>query len=154
MAVVGADLAAIDSSTAATERLLMRTLLIALIASHGYLLVRVLVRRVVEQVWWRERSEVKHREREVKSVREKFLKGLGVKTGEIERWRRERKDSLSLTQSQSRSENGDDDGGGEVLVGGEAWRGGGGGGEPGAVLDGFWDHDEGVEEIARISKDS
>jgi len=130
------------------ELLLMRTLLIALIASHGYILVRVLVRHVVEQVWWKERSEVKHWEREVKAVRERFLKGLnGVVRKE---------DKLSVEWSWSQGSQGSQASQRSQEEGSE---GGSWGGELGAetetdVLNGFWDHDDGFQEIERISKDS
>ncbi|KAK2465474.1 hypothetical protein APHAL10511_002366 [Amanita phalloides] len=134
-----------ESSTTEMKGLLMRTLLVALIASHGYILVRFVVRRIAEQVWWRERAEVKHREWEVKNVREKFLKGLGVRRTEIDIWR-EREENK--TRSESWCE--------EDLSGGEEES------RPGrspvlessASLSGFWEHDEGSEEIERISKDS
>jgi len=139
-------------STVQMEILLMRTLLIALIASHGYILVRVLVRHVVEQVWWKERSEVKHREREVKAVRERFLKGLnGVAKKEDKlpmdwSWSQGSQGSRASQESQgSRKEEGE-----AGSWGGEL----GAGVETGDVLNGFWDHDDGFEEIERISKDS
>ncbi|KAF8327348.1 calcium-activated chloride channel-domain-containing protein [Amanita rubescens] len=125
-----------------TERLLMWTLLVALIVSHGYILIRLVIRHVAEQVWWKERAEVKHREWEVKNVRGRFLKSLGVKKDQIDIW-------------QAREEN---------KSGSEKW----GEEEPeegkvaektsGPTTDAswneFWDHDDGGEEIERISKDS
>ncbi|KIL56516.1 hypothetical protein M378DRAFT_172635 [Amanita muscaria Koide BX008] len=127
------------SSTVEMELLLMRSLLIALIASHGYILVRALVRHVVEQLWWRERTEVKQREKEVMAVRERFLKGLGtsVKKGE------------KLSWSWSQGSGGDR----EEVLGTEVAKNHGQT-KAGALLVGFWDHDDGLEEIERISKDS
>ena len=129
----------------------MRTLLIALVASHGYILVRVLVRHVVEQVWWKERSEVKHREREVKAVRERFLKGLN---GVVKK-----EENLSMDWSWSQGSQGShlsqaSRRGREEESEAGSWSGGDRGRELGVVLNGFWDHDDGFQEIERISKDS
>ncbi|PFH53223.1 hypothetical protein AMATHDRAFT_73446 [Amanita thiersii Skay4041] len=114
-------------SIAAIETLLLRALLIALIASHGYILLRVAIRHIVEQVWWRERSEVKEREREEKNVRKRFLKGLGVEKGEG-----------TGTKHREVSE----------TIGGQP------GDQQRELLNGFWNHDDGIEEIERIFRES
>jgi len=62
---------------AATRELLMSALLIALLASHGYLVVRAAIRHILSRAIWtgsKEKKEVQHAEREVK---EKYLSGLG-----------------------------------------------------------------------------
>jgi hypothetical protein len=62
---------------AATRELLMSALLIALLASHGYLVVRAAIRHILNRAIWtgsKEKKEVHHAEREVK---EKYLSGLG-----------------------------------------------------------------------------
>ena len=140
-----------------TERLLMRTLLVALIASHGYILIRLVIRHVAEQVWWKERAEVKHREWEVKNVRGRFLKSLGVKKDQIDIWQA-REENKSGSEKWGEEEPGEL----EVLEGTECNEGPGAGkvAEKTSELttdpswNGFWDHDDGGEEIERISKDS
>lgn len=125
----------------------MRTFLVALMASHGYILIRIVIRRVAEQVWWRERTEVKHRDWEVKSVRERFLKSLGVKKDQIDIWR-------AREENKSGGNYGEDEQGELGSV--DAVRGQGKVSDPAAdpSWKGFWDHDDGNEEIERISKDS
>ncbi|KAF8625524.1 hypothetical protein AX17_006836 [Amanita inopinata Kibby_2008] len=120
------------SSTSTMEVLLMRALLIALISSHGYILLRALVSRIVEQIWWRERSEVRQRENEEMGVRERFLKGLGAEK-DVTGWEGESRDDVH------------DEGGREETATRVPRE---------DVLQGFWDHDDGVEEIERISKES
>jgi len=104
----------------------MTALLIALLASHGYMVVRVIVRHVVERVFWKGSEEVKKREKADRVVKETFL-------GEFVRAEEVVEAAVSDTSSA----------GDEVLV------------EPpidGGLL-GFWDHDEGLDEISRVSKE-
>ncbi|ESK85554.1 hypothetical protein Moror_10042 [Moniliophthora roreri MCA 2997] len=63
-------------SAKATIELLGTALLVALIASHVYSIVRFGVRHVVERVVWGESREREEKEREERSVRSVFLKGL------------------------------------------------------------------------------
>jgi len=106
----------------ATYGLLLKAILVSLVASHGFLLVRVLIRHILLKVFWRGSSEVKEREREERNVKAKFLSGTAVDVG----------------------------GGSKVTVIS--------GGGPEEVREddsmGFWDHDEGLEEIQRISKEA
>ncbi|KAG2126233.1 calcium-activated chloride channel-domain-containing protein [Suillus clintonianus] len=62
---------------AATRELLMSALLIAMLASHGYLVMRVVVRHLLNRAIWigsKEMKEAEHVEREMK---EKYLSSLG-----------------------------------------------------------------------------
>jgi len=108
-----------DGGAGAARELLTTALLIALAASHGYMVLRVVVRHVVERSVWKNNEEVKEHEAEEREIKEKFLKGL---VGE------------------DRGNNGEGDG---PKVGGDL-------GDDGA----FWEHDEGLEEIQRISKET
>jgi hypothetical protein len=106
----------------ATKELLVKAVLVALLASHGYLILRVVVRHVVERIWWKGSREVQEREREERTMKEKFLEGAGA--------------------SVSRS----------VLLSGEKISV-----ETGPETEdkmGFWEHDEGVDEIKRLVKEA
>lgn len=59
---------------AATKELLGQALLVALFASHGYLLLRTIVRRILELAIWRGSEEAKEAERVDKEMKEKYLK--------------------------------------------------------------------------------
>ena len=63
---------------ASTQELLGSALLIALGASHGYILVRAVVRHTLERVLWRGSQEEKEAERAETLVKEQYLKSLGV----------------------------------------------------------------------------
>ncbi|KAJ3774182.1 calcium-activated chloride channel-domain-containing protein [Lentinula raphanica] len=108
----------------ATKELLVMALLVALAASHGYLLVRAVMRHIMERLLWKGSEEVKEREREERMVKEVFLKGLG---GSVE------VDLDGRGVENEKVMNKD-----SVVDGGV----------------GFWDHDEGLEEINRISKEA
>ncbi|KAF8159945.1 calcium-activated chloride channel-domain-containing protein [Crassisporium funariophilum] len=118
----GIDGTATPSSLSATKELLLKAILVSLVASHGFMLLRAVIRHLVERVFWRGSGEVEEREREDKVVKEKFLSGAGV----------------DLTGSKLRV------GAGDGGVEGE--------GEQDSM--GFWEHDEGLEEIQRISKEA
>jgi len=117
------------SAMSATKELLLKAILVALVASHGFILLRLLIRHVVQKVVWSGSGEVEEREREDRDVKMRFLKGgeAGAKgvdlVGEV-RFERE-------------------------VAGGAV---SGVGGEDDGM--GFWEHDEGVEEIQRISKEA
>ena len=117
------------STMSATKELLLKAILVALVASHGFILLRLLIRHVVQKVVWSGSGEVEEREREDREVKMRFLKGgeAGAKgvdlVGEV-RFERE-------------------------VAGGAV---SGDGGEDDGM--GFWEHDEGVEEIQRISKEA
>ncbi|KIK58655.1 hypothetical protein GYMLUDRAFT_202492 [Collybiopsis luxurians FD-317 M1] len=114
----------------ATKELLVMALLVALAASHGYLVVRAGMRHVVERLLWKGSEEVREREREERMVKEVFLKGLGGVEVDME-------------------------GNGKGVGVGDADRAGVVGKEK--ATDGgfgFWDHDEGIDEILRIAKEA
>jgi hypothetical protein len=110
------------SGTLSKVTLVVDAILVSLVASHGFLLVRVFIRHILQKVFWRGSSEVKEREREERHVKAQFLSASGVEGG-----------SKFIAMS-------------------------GGGGHEKSVDDkdsmGFWDHDEGLEEIQRISKEA
>ncbi|KAF5376003.1 hypothetical protein D9757_008811 [Collybiopsis confluens] len=111
----------------ATKELLVMALLVALVASHGYLVVRTVMRHVMERLLWKGSEEVREREREERMVKEVFLKGLG---------------GVEV----------DSDGNGVGNAGGDADGGVGAVTENGVFA--FWDHDEGIDEIMRIAKEA
>lgn len=120
----------LEEGGAATRELLMKALLISLAASHGYMLLRVVVRHVLERLVWKHSDEVVEREREEREIKETFLKGvLGEAQG-----------GDAVVGKLMRD-------GGEKSVVESAGSANGGGVE-------FWDHDEGVQEIQRISKEA
>ncbi|KAJ7902476.1 calcium-activated chloride channel-domain-containing protein [Mycena leptocephala] len=108
--------------------LLMTAVLIALAASHGYMIVRAGVRHVMEKALWHASEEVRTRERGEREVKERFLTGL-VGTADI-------------------GVNGRSVEGTEVKLDADV---------PATPVEGlasFWDHDEGVQEIQRITKEA
>ena len=58
---------------AATTELLRHALLVALLASHGYLLLRAAVRRILELAIWRGSEEAKEADRVEREMKEKYL---------------------------------------------------------------------------------
>ncbi|KAG5652528.1 hypothetical protein H0H81_004685 [Sphagnurus paluster] len=117
-----------DGSLVATKELLLTAFLIALVASHGYILLRTLVRHLVERIVWTGSEEVKEQEREDRDIKETFLSGF-------------------ITDDSRKSNGSDSLPGSEVAT--EAPDGTT---DSGVVLD-FWDNDEGLEEISRVSKE-
>ena len=63
------------SAMSATKELLLKAILVALVASHGFILLRLLIRHVVQKVVWTGSGEVEEREREDREVKMRFLKG-------------------------------------------------------------------------------
>jgi len=62
---------------AATRELLMSALLIALLASHGYLVVRAAVRHLLNRAMWTGSKEMKEAERVEREMKEKYLSSFG-----------------------------------------------------------------------------
>ena len=60
------------------QELLAAALLIALGASHGYILLRMLVRHALERLLWRGSAEAREAERVETVVKEEYLRSLGV----------------------------------------------------------------------------
>jgi hypothetical protein len=81
---------------AATRELLMSALLIALLASHGYLVMRAAVRHLLNRAIWTGSKEMKEAERVEREMKEKYLNSLGHRapgenvmlemTGEKDEW--------------------------------------------------------------------
>src|SRR3984885_5666636 len=72
----GGSIAAMPGSLEQRGDLLLTALLVALVASHGAILMRAVDRRVVRRVVWSGCEEVKVWEREEREVKEKFLSGV------------------------------------------------------------------------------
>ena len=66
------------SRTAGPREILAAALLVALGASHGYILVRVAVRHVLERLMWRGSMEEREAESVETAVKEEYLRNLGV----------------------------------------------------------------------------
>ncbi|KAF8817614.1 DUF590-domain-containing protein [Phlegmacium glaucopus] len=113
-----------SSTLTATNGLLLKAILVSLVASHGFILLRALIRHIVEKVFWSGSGEVEEREKEERSVKAKFLSGPDVDLGS------------------PKVESGGSVGGFPREAGEKDSMGG------------FWDHDEGLEEIQRISKEA
>ncbi|XP_006462231.1 hypothetical protein AGABI2DRAFT_206493 [Agaricus bisporus var. bisporus H97] len=116
----------------ATKELVVKAVLVALVASHGYFVLRAVVRHVVERIWWIGSKEVQLNEREERLMKEKFLEGAGAGAG------------AGTGESNNGSSVRNDLGEENVKVSGVE------------VEDtmGFWDHDEGVDEIKRLVKEA
>ncbi|KAF8883336.1 calcium-activated chloride channel-domain-containing protein [Gymnopilus junonius] len=129
----GVDGSSSPSALWATRELLLKAALVALIASHGFILVRLFIRHIVEKVFWRGSGEVAEREREDREVKVQFLKGAGPGGSS----------GLRLV-GEVRIERNIDDPDGAIS------------GESEAKGDemAFWDHDEGIDEIQRLSKEA
>ena len=106
----------IDGGT--IQELLLKAILVSLVASHGFILLRALIRHIVDKVFWRGSGEVEEREREERNVKAKFLGGSGLDLG----------GDVHSSKVAAAPEDTDSMG--------------------------FWDHDEGLEEIQRISKEA
>ncbi len=115
-----------SSSSSATQRqgMLTSALLIALGASHGYILVRAVVRHALERMLWRGSREEREAERAETVVKEEYLRSLGV------------------ADVVSADEKGLDAAASPMTT--EV------GGEPSA----FWGHDEGLDELSRGTKEA
>jgi anoctamin-10 len=112
----------------ATKELLLKAALVALVASHVYLLARMFIRHVVGKIWWKGSNEVVEREREETELKEKFLSGVGVGVEEVAAVGSHPGDGKDRGVTSADS--------------------------TGSKAKGFWDHDEGVEEIQRIVKEA
>ncbi|KAG6902487.1 hypothetical protein C0995_016064 [Termitomyces sp. Mi166 len=121
-----------DEGLAATKELLMTVLLIAFAASHGYLFLRMVVRHLIERVFWKGSKEVEEQEKVDREIKSKFLRGYLVE---------DRRRSQSIIQPVE---------GSSVVAGGEHRASNTA--DP-DVVSSFWDNDEGLEEISRISKE-
>ncbi|KAH9849898.1 DUF590-domain-containing protein [Lenzites betulinus] len=103
------------------EEYLMAALLIALGASHGYIVLRMVVRHTLERVLWRGTKEEREAEQTETAVKEQYLRSLGVA------------DVVNAEDASAVA----------TTEGGEAGR-----------LSAFWSHDEGLDELARETKEA
>ncbi|KAF9529637.1 calcium-activated chloride channel-domain-containing protein [Crepidotus variabilis] len=129
----GVDSSASSATFSATADLLLKAALIALLASHGFILLRLFIRHVVDKVCWKGSAELEEKEMEIRRVREGELKGtnggsaskIGADKVVIEREVMSHDSAAGLDENGERKDSMH-----------------------------FWEHDEGVEEIQRISKEA
>ena len=112
------------------KQLLLKAALVALLASHGFILVRLVIRHVVEKAYWRCSKELELRDKEIRQAREGELKGMpiGAAAIEVEKVIIKR-EVISSSRQDSDADEVDD----EMK---------------------FWEEDEGIEEIRRILKEA
>lgn len=120
----------LTSQTSSTQDLLFTAMLVALAASHGYMVVRVLVRHIVERVLWKGSKEEQEAERLDTVVKREYLKSLGV--ADVTKAVEEEK---TATTTDGTSASG-------LAVGAPA-------GEKA-----FWEFDEGLQELEKGIKDA
>jgi anoctamin-10 len=109
------------------KQLLLKAALVALLASHGFILIRLVIRHVVEKAYWRCSKELGMRDKEIRQAREGELEGRAAAI-EVEKVIIKR-EVISSSRQDSDAEEVDD----EMK---------------------FWEEDEGVEEIRRILKEA
>ncbi|KAI0689511.1 DUF590-domain-containing protein [Cytidiella melzeri] len=68
----------IGSENSSTKQLLLSAAVIALGASHGYILVREVIRHVLERLVWKGSEEERETERLETAVKQEYLKSIGV----------------------------------------------------------------------------
>ncbi|THH32040.1 hypothetical protein EUX98_g2150 [Antrodiella citrinella] len=112
-----------------TRDLLFTAMLVALAASHGYMIVRVLVRHVLERLLWKGSKEEKEAERLETVVKKEYLKSLGV--AEVAKAVEEEKHHVGGGSGKAD--------GARVMSGGEK---------------AFWEFDEGLQELEKGIKDA
>jgi hypothetical protein len=125
--------------------LLLTALLVALVASHGAILMRAVVRHVVRRAVWTGCEEVKVWEREEREVKETFLSGVMGVEGIVGTEAQGEQNMQNIRAVEV------GDGNGKLPIGED------GHGDKGGYLSvgvDFWDNDEGLEEIMRISKEA
>ena len=119
-------------SASPEQQLLVSALLVALAASHGYILLRTLVRHALERLLWRGSAEEREAERVETVVKEEYLRSLGV--AEVVG---DGKDAAAPAA-------------GTTIAGAVEGAAGTAEGAPSA----FWSHDEGLDELSRGTKDA
>ncbi|PCH36279.1 DUF590-domain-containing protein [Wolfiporia cocos MD-104 SS10] len=108
----------LSQSGASSRELVLAALLIALAASHGYILVRVVVQHVLERLLWRGSAEEREAERMETAVKEEYLRSLGV---------------AEVANGEEKA---------AVIA------------EEKIEYETFWEYDEGLDELARETKES
>lgn len=109
------------------KQLLLKAALVALLASHGFILIRLVIRHVVEKAYWSCSKELEMRDKEIRQAREGELEGRAAAI-EVEKVIIKR-EVISSSKPDSDAEEVDD----EMR---------------------FWEEDEGIEEIRRILKEA
>ena len=112
-----------DINRSSIQDLFLKAILVSLVASHGFFILRVFIHHIVEKIFWKGSGEVEERELEERNVKATFLSGVCLNLGSVEK----------------------EIGGGDSNAADSVDR---------TDLMGFWDHDEGLEEIQRISKEA
>lgn len=110
----------------AMKKLLVKAVFVAMIASHGYIILRAVVRHVVERIWWKGCKEVQDREREERAMKQKFLEGTGTSIYAKKGASGPEKQRGSSAERELKAED----------------------------KAGFWAHDEGIDEIQRLVKEA
>lgn len=113
-------------TTQSNRELLLSALLIALASSHGYIIVRVLVRHVLERLMWRNSAEEREAEHVETVVKAQYLKSYGV--AEVVDHDADKSTSVPGKLAASISATRDD-------------------------ADAFWTYDEGLDELIKGAKD-
>ncbi|EIW81754.1 DUF590-domain-containing protein [Coniophora puteana RWD-64-598 SS2] len=125
------------AALAGTRELLVSALLVSLVASHGYILLRSLMRHLLERAIWTGSEEERTAERVEREIKEKYVGSLAGRSAEGEGEGR----NVGLEDARKDVDDGapnvDDDGKG------------GQGGE----WSGFWATDEGLDEIQKLVKE-
>jgi len=116
----------------AMKELLFKAVFVATVASHGYIILRVIVRHIVEKIWWKKSLEVQEREKEERAMKEKFLDGIGGVVSNTTKHQRHSKLTEEPIEHQTKAES-------ESETQYEM---------------GFWEIDEGVDEIQRLIKEA
>jgi len=111
----------------AMKELLFKAVFVATMASHGYIILRVIVRHIVEKIWWKGSLEVQEREKEERAMKEKFLDGIG---GVVNTTTKRHSNPKEPVEHQTEVES--------------------------EIQDkiGFWEVDEGIDEIQRLVKEA
>ncbi|KAJ6471863.1 calcium-activated chloride channel-domain-containing protein [Mycena sanguinolenta] len=135
-----------EDGGAATRELLVTALLIALAASHGYMALRACVRHVMEKALWHASDEVRTTERGEREVKRRFLESIVGATDTV---------AAADAGVADIGVNGRSIDGEEVVL------------DPEMVpekraedadaaegIGSFWDHDEGMQEIQRLTKEA
>ena len=66
---------------ATPRQMLIGAAMAALVASHGFLALRIVVRRVIEQLLWRTNEEVRRADAADRAVKEGYVRSIGALPG-------------------------------------------------------------------------
>ncbi|KAL4252126.1 DUF590-domain-containing protein [Abortiporus biennis] len=125
----------LSTSDSTTQQLLFSAMLIALAASHGYIVVRVIIRHILERLLWRGSKEEKESERMETVVKEEYLKSLGA--ADVTKNIREANPVVDALVKEA----------GEVTASASS-------ASQGQSCDAFWEYDEGLDELQKGVKDA